>query len=111
MGARSISFRWTMASVRRRQSSRLTLSGETKVYRDKGDSWQPVYRHFCGSCGLPIMSKIAARLGIVFVFVFVKAGTLDDMSGLKLAMGVYADHAADWVVPIAGARRFWQAVG
>ena len=55
------------------------------------------------------MSKIAARLGIVFVFV--KAGTLDDMSGLKLAMGVYADHAADWVVLIAGARRFWQAVG
>jgi hypothetical protein len=100
MGARSISFRWTMASVRRRQSSRLALSGETKVYRDKGDSWQPVYRHICGSCGSPIMSKIAARL------VFVKAGTLDDMSMLEPAMEVDTDRAVDWVIPIAGARRF-----
>jgi hypothetical protein len=51
------------------------------------------------------MSKIAARL------VFVKAGTLDDMSMLKPAMEVYTDHAADWVIPVAGARRFGQAVG
>jgi hypothetical protein len=83
-----------------KKPSRLALSGETKVYRDKGDSWQPVYRHICGSCGSPIMSKIATRL------VFVRAGTLDDMSMLEPAMEVYTDHAADWVIPIAGARRF-----
>jgi hypothetical protein len=51
------------------------------------------------------MSKIAARC------VFVKAGTLDDVSMLKPAMEVYTDHAADWAVPIAGAQRFGQTVG
>jgi len=51
------------------------------------------------------MSKLAARLG------FVKAGTLNGMSTLKPAVEVYAHHAANWVVPIAGARRFRQVVG
>jgi hypothetical protein len=43
--------------------------------------------------------------------VLVKAGTLDDMSGLKPAIEVYTDHAAEWVAPIPGARRFAQAAG
>ena len=34
-------------------------SGETMVYVDKGDSGQPVYRHFCGRCGSPILATIA----------------------------------------------------
>ena len=41
-------------------------------------------------------------------FVLIKAGTLDNFSGLKPAIEVYTDHAAEWVVPIAGAQRFAQ---
>jgi hypothetical protein len=81
--------------------------GETKVYEDRGDSGQPVYRHFCGNCGSPILSRVAVMPGVVMV----KAGTLDDFSGLKPAVEVYADHAADWVAPIAGAQRFAQGAG
>ena len=81
--------------------------GVTKVYDDKGDSGQPVYRHFCGNCGSPIVSKVAMMPGVIMV----KAGTLDDLSGLAPTVEVYADHAPAWVVPIAGARRFGQGAG
>ena len=81
--------------------------GATKVYADTGDSGQPVYRHFCADCGSPIVSKVAAMPGVVMV----KAGTLDDMSGLAPAVEVYTDHAAAWVAPVAGARRFAQGTG
>ena len=36
--------------------------GETMVYVDKGDSGQPLYRHFCGHCGSPIFAKTALTL-------------------------------------------------
>lgn len=81
--------------------------GKTNVYQDRGDSGQPVYRHFCGNCGSPIISKVAVMPGMVFV----KAGTLDDYSGLKPAIEVYTDHAAKWLAPVAGAQRFGQATG
>ena len=54
-------------------------SGETMVYVDKGDSGQPVYRHFCGRCGSPVLAKTALAPGKVVV----KAGTLDNMEGLQ----------------------------
>lgn len=81
--------------------------GETKVYQDTGDSGKAVYRHFCGNCGSPITSRVEAMPGVAMV----KAGTLDDFSGLKPAVEVYTDHAADWVAPIAGAHRFAQGAG
>lgn len=81
--------------------------GDTKVYEDIGDSGKPVYRHFCGNCGSPIISKVAAMPGVVML----KAGTLDDLGGVKPAIEVYTDHAVDWVAPIAGAKRFGQGAG
>jgi hypothetical protein len=79
--------------------------GETKVFVDKGDSGQPVWRHFCPNCGSQILSKLGSASGLVVI----KAGTLDDLSGLKPAMELYTDHSAAWVGPVAGARRFAQA--
>jgi hypothetical protein len=37
--------------------------GETRVYVDRGDSGQPLYRHFCGSCGSPVFTKTALAPG------------------------------------------------
>lgn len=82
-------------------------TGETKVFTDTGDSGKAVWRHFCPNCGSPILSKVEAMPGLVLV----KAGTLDDMSGLTPSIEVYTDHAAAWVSPIAGAARFAQASG
>ena len=77
-------------------------SGETMVHVDKGDSGQPVYRHFCGGCGSPILAKIAAAPGKVVV----KAGTLDRLEGLQPKTEIYTDHAVKWLAPVAGAARF-----
>ena len=80
-------------------------TGETKIYDDNGDSGLSVWRHFCPDCGSPLISRIALMPGVVMV----KAGTLDDLSGVTPDIEVYTDHAAGWVAPIAGARRFGQA--
>ena len=82
-------------------------TGDTRVYEDTGDSGQSVFRHFCPNCGSPILSTIAAMPGMVMI----KAGTLDDMSGLTPGVEIYTDHAASWMAPIAGARRFGKAAG
>ena len=79
-------------------------TGETKCYEDKGDSGQAVLRFFCGACGSPILS----RAGIMPGLVLLKAGCLDDFSGLTPAIEVYTDHAAAWVAPVPGAQRFAQ---
>jgi hypothetical protein len=78
--------------------------GETMVYVDKGDSGQPLYRHFCGSCGSPIFTKTALAPGKVVV----RAGTLDSMEGLQPTTEIYTDHAVKWLAPVAGAARFSQ---
>jgi hypothetical protein len=79
-------------------------SGKTMVYVDSGDSGQPVYRHFCGRCGSPILAKVAEAPGMVVV----KAGTLESMEGLQPKTEVYTDHAMTWLAPIAGTARFAQ---
>ena len=84
--------------------SQYEQTGETKVFADKGDSGQAVLRCFCAACGSPILSKAGIMPGMVLI----KAGTLDDFSGLTPAIEVYADHAAAWVAPVAGAQRFAQ---
>ena len=81
--------------------------GQTKVFEDKGDSGKGVHRHFCGHCGSPILSMIDLMPGMLMV----KMGTLDDFSGIAPGIEVYTDHAASWISPIAGARRFGQASG
>jgi hypothetical protein len=82
-------------------------TGETKVFQDKGDSGQPVYRHFCANCGSPIASFVAVMPDAVII----KAGTLDDMSGLKPVIEVYTDHAVSWLPPTGAQLRFPQAAG
>jgi hypothetical protein len=76
-------------------------TGETRVFADKGESGGAVLRHFCGACGSPILSIAEIVPGMALV----KAGTLDDISGLTPALEVWAQHAAAWVAPITGAQR------
>ena len=77
--------------------------GETMVFEDRGDSGQPSYRHFCGRCGSPIITKVAMMPGQVIV----KAGTLDSLRGLPSPhTEIYTDRAVEWLEPFEGARRF-----
>lgn len=73
--------------------SALTVTGEPKVYMDKGDSGAPVTRQFCGTCGSPLFSLVESAPGMVFV----KAGTLDDTSAFKPQVQVWTKSRQEWV--------------
>jgi hypothetical protein len=77
--------------------------GRTLVYEDRGDSGHPSYRHFCGRCGSPVITKCSTMAGQVIV----KAGTLDSLEGVQPPQTeIYTDRAAKWLEPFAGASRF-----
>jgi hypothetical protein len=62
----------------------------------------PTHRHFCSNCGSPIYSAVDAMPDVVFV----KAGTLDDASGLKPNMEVFTRSAQPWSPRLAEAPSF-----
>ncbi len=69
------------------------IQGEVKTYDDTGDSGATVKRQFCGDCGSPVFTKVQHPPGVMFI----KAGTLDDTSGLKPSFHCYTKSAQDWV--------------
>ncbi|TDY43240.1 hypothetical protein BX592_11835 [Paraburkholderia rhizosphaerae] len=78
--------------------------GDTKFYVDTGDSGKQSYRHFCGNCGSPILTKDPGLPGMVLV----KAGTLDIeyREGLRPQMEIYTDRAAKWLARVPGTQLF-----
>lgn len=72
----------------------VTISGEPKVFHGKGESGRTVLRKFCGDCGSPILSEIPQDSFADMYFV--KAGTLDDTSGLTPAAHLWTASAQDW---------------
>jgi hypothetical protein len=75
--------------------SQMSVTGELAVFEDRGESGDAVYvlRKFCGSCGSPILSELIEPAGIYAV----KAGTLDDKTGVAPAAQVFTDHKQIWV--------------
>jgi hypothetical protein len=78
--------------------------GTPKVFNDMGSSGLPVYRHFCGDCGSPIYSGVAAMPDLVFL----KAGTLNDSNWVKPAFAVWCQSAQPWVPRPEGVPHFAQ---
>lgn len=79
-----------------------TQTGETRVYRDQGESGQAVYRHFCGNCGSPIASIADAIPGLILI----KAGTIDGGARFAPSAEAYCDSKLSWVPAIEGATPF-----
>ncbi len=77
----------------------LTLSGDLKVFEDQGTSGQTVYRQFCPECGSPVLTDTpGAREADI---IFIKAGTLDDVSDLKPTTHYWTKSAQPWI-PLPG---------
>jgi hypothetical protein len=72
----------------------LTVTGKPKVFEDRGTSGQKVFRNFCPDCGSPVITDTerAREQGIIFI----KAGTLDDVSDLKPTTHYWAKSAQSW---------------
>jgi hypothetical protein len=81
----------------------LTITGELTTYQGTGESGGPVFRRFCGTCGSPIISEIPGPQteGMAYI----KAGTLDDTSGLTPSAHIWASSAQDWFPIPKGAVR------
>ena len=89
-----------IAFVKRAQ---LEVSGELSTYEDTAASGATVYRKFCGKCGSPVITETpsATSQGNIFI----KAGTLDDSSGLAPTLHFWTNSAQDWFVfPETGER-------
>jgi hypothetical protein len=72
----------------------LRIEGQTlKTFDDVGESGLPVLRRFCGNCGSPIVTDVEAMPGLEFI----KAGTLENTSGLKPTMEVWCETAQGWI--------------
>lgn len=67
--------------------------GTPKRYVDTADSGNRLYRFFCPDCGSSIYSQRETMPQMMVL----KAGTLDDASGLKLAMNIWTDSALPWM--------------
>ena len=74
----------------------LSLDGVPKVYEDQGTSGQTVYRNFCPDCGSPVLTDTpgAKEADIIFI----KAGTLDDVSILKPSTHYWTKSAQPWFI-------------
>jgi hypothetical protein len=80
----------------------VTLSGDARTYTQAGGSGADVVRTFCPSCGTTVFGHPTV-MGDVRA---VRAGTLDDPSGLTMVFAVYCGVAVDWDQPPAGLKAF-----
>lgn len=81
----------------------VTTTGDLTTYEDRDThSGNPVYRRFCGKCGSPIFSELSESNGMVIV----KAGTLDDPTGLTPVVSVWTSTKWPWVELPEGQKGF-----
>ena len=69
--------------------------GEPKYFESKGTSGSHVRRGFCSTCGSGILSYARELPHILFI----KAGTLDDSSWVKIDSNFFTKSANDWNKP------------
>jgi hypothetical protein len=75
--------------------SQLTLNGELRTYQERGENGDDVYveRRFCPTCGSSVMSELMKRDGVIAI----KAGVLDDKSGVSPTLEIWCDDRQPWV--------------
>jgi len=66
--------------------------GTPKRFTTTADSGRTLMRHFCGDCGSPLY----AYREVSPERIVVKAGTLDDPSGLKITAHIWTKSAQPW---------------
>ena len=75
-------------------TSAMTITtGKPKLYADTADSGNRLSRFFCADCG----SSLYSRRENMPQMTILKVGTLDDASGLTLAMNIWTDSALPWL--------------
>jgi hypothetical protein len=81
-------------------ADQVTVEGELTTFVTGGDSGGEVHRQFCRACGSPVFTRMPQAPQIIIV----KAGTLDEPSGLGVTGQQYCERQQDWLKLEAGAR-------
>lgn len=68
------------------------VTGETKSYTYTSDAGRPVTNKFCPNCGTSISMHTPALAGLTLI----RAGTLDDSSGLEPQFVVFSKRRPAW---------------
>jgi len=85
------------------ERDKVEIKGTPRAYQTFGaENGNLRDRLFCGDCGTPIFTILHEVPDIVIV----KAGTLDDRTGLKPSAEVWWRRAQDWLEPHPGRARF-----
>ena len=66
--------------------------GTPKRFVIRADSGRTLHRYFCGDCGSPLYAHRETGTERIVV----KAGTLDDSSGLKITTHIWTKSARPW---------------
>jgi len=69
------------------------VKGQTRSFTVMGEEGARVFREFCPTCGSPLFSGVEGRrkrMGL-------KAGSIDDSSGLTPTMHIWTDSAVRWL--------------
>ena len=83
-------------------SKYLKLEGELKYFEVKGSSGSHIRRGFCEHCGSGILSYAKEVPHILYI----KAGTLDDSSWLKIDSNFFTDSSHAWNEPSEAPKSF-----
>jgi len=75
----------------RREHFRI-VQGTAKRYAKKADSGRTLFRYFCGDCGSSLYSYRETLPEVIGV----RAGTLDDSSGLRITAHIWTKSAPPW---------------
>jgi hypothetical protein len=70
----------------------LSVYGETRDFKSIADSGITMHRRFCPVCGVHLFSEAEARPHLVFI----RAGTLDDLSHVRPAATIWTTQAPAW---------------
>lgn len=81
-----------MSSMLVAASAFMLTQGELAEYTTDGDNGHKITRCFCGRCGSPIVTRLARLPDVVGV----PAASLDDPSGFRPTMDLFAASAQPW---------------
>ena len=89
------------------KSAVTVTKGQARTFWAEGDSGNRVGRQFCGECGSPLFSEIAASPEILGI----KVGGLDDSSDFRVQADIWTESAPPWHQFEAGAPQMARGPG
>ena len=73
-------------------TKKLKINDDYKVFSVIGHDGTNVHRGFCPNCGSPVISYVSEQPNLRFI----KAGSLDDSSWVKIESSFWSDSACNW---------------